>query len=174
MPIMMKLADNSTAWYLVQCRPQSENRAEFNLRNQHFECFLPRRRVQRKRADALHWFTEPLFPNYLFIRLSEGSNWKVIRSTRGVARIVSFGEEPSRVPEQVIAGLQNLCEEHERSEPEAFCRPGDKALITEGCFKDLEAIVQAVNGDERVVLLLNLLNRAQSIEMPVSAIRKVT
>lgn len=162
-----------SAWYLVQCKPQSANRAELNLRNQQFECFLPRHRVQRKRAGTLHWVSEPIFPNYLFIRLGEDSNWRVIRSTRGVARIVGFSGEPSRVPEQVVVGLQHLCETRQNSEPELFCKPGDKALITEGCFKDLEVIVQAVNGDERVVLLLNLLNRTQSIEMPMSTIRKV-
>lgn len=162
-----------SAWYLVQCKPQSANRAELNLLNQHFECFLPRHHVQRKRAGALRWVTEPLFPNYLFLRLNENSNWRVIRSTKGVARIVSFNGGPTPVPNQLVLDLKQYCESLSQSEQESYCRPGDKALITEGCFKDLEAIVQSVNSDERVVLLLKLLNRTQSIEMPIRALHRL-
>ncbi|MBB3063194.1 transcription elongation factor/antiterminator RfaH [Microbulbifer rhizosphaerae] len=111
-----------------------------------------------------------MFPHYLFIQLNEDSNWRVIRSTRGVARVVSFNGQPCPVPEGIVTGLQERCAELNSIEPAQLYKPGDTAFITEGCFKDLEAIVQAVKGEERVILLLNLLNRNQTIEIPLGAI----
>jgi hypothetical protein len=38
------------------------------------------------------------------------------------------------------------------------------------CFKELEAIVTAVSGEERVTLLINLFNRQQYVDMSVHAV----
>jgi transcriptional antiterminator RfaH len=159
-----------SAWYLVQCKPQGAARAECNLHNQQFECFLPTHRVQRKRVGKLRWVNEPLFPHYLFIRLGDDSNWRSIRSTRGVARIVGFNGRPSPVPDELVSGLQKHCASRNLEAPPPPYHPGDTVVINDGCFKDLQAIVQATKGEERVVLLLNLLNRVHTIELPMVAI----
>lgn len=157
-------------WYLVQCKPRHTFRAEDHLVNQGFQCFLPKHQVKRKSRHKIIWAWEPLFPHYLFIRLDDESNWATIRSTRGVAQVVRFNGVPVPVPEQVVLGLQQHCARLDGAEPEPLFHPGEQVVITEGCFKQLEAVVQATKGEERVVLLLNLLNQPQRIELPVTAI----
>ncbi|WP_341939638.1 transcription/translation regulatory transformer protein RfaH [Marinimicrobium sp. C2-29] len=163
-------APEQAQWYLVQCKPRETFRAEQHLANQGFDCFHPTHPVKRKRRDKIVWVTEPLFPHYLFIRLDYASNWGVIRSTRGVVKIVKFEGRPRPVSEEIVYGLEQHCAILHGAEPEPLFRPGEKVMITEGCFRELEAIVQTTKGDERVVLLLNLLNQPQSIELPLSAI----
>lgn len=157
-------------WYLVQCKPRDTFRAEQHLVNQGFECFHPTRPAKRKRRDRLVWVIEALFPHYLFIQLDDESNWGVISSTRGVANIVKFNGLPVPVPEEIIFGLKKHCAILHGTDPEPLFKPGERVVITEGCFKQLEAVVQAVKGDERVVLLLNLLHQPQRIELPLTAI----
>lgn len=51
-------------------------------------------------------------------------------------------------------------------------KPGDAVSITEGCFKDLQAIVKAVTADERIVLLMTILQSEQAVAIPVAQLRK--
>lgn len=166
--------DSSTpaqvSWYLLQCKPREVFRAEQHLANQGFECFLPSHPVKRKQGNKTRWVTEPLFPHYLFIRLSGQSNWGVIRSTRGVAKVVAFNGQPRPVADELVAGLIRHCEILNGAEPEPLYKPGEKVTITEGCFRELEAVVKATKGEERVVLLLTLLNQEQQIEVPIGSV----
>ena len=44
--------------------------------------------------------------------------------------------------------------------------------IIEGGFAELDAIFVAMDGEQRVILLLNMLNRQQQISMPLLSVVK--
>lgn len=154
-------------WYLVQCKPRESFRAEIHLNNQGYSCFHPTHRVKRKIAGTVQSIVAPLFPHYLFILLNPADNWSTIRSTRGVSRLVYFNNIPASLDHHLMVGLQQLCAKLNGQEAESIFKPGDHVLITDGCFKELEAIVTATTGEERVILLINLFNRQQHIELSV-------
>lgn len=162
--------DAPRQWYLLQCKPRDCFRAQSNLDQQGLRTYLPVHTVKRKRARQIYFVREPLFPHYLFIHVPEECNWAAIRSTRGVARILNFNGYPIPVPAEIVYGLQHKCAELTGDEPAPMFTSGQKVVITEGCFKELEAIVQCSHGDERVVLLLKMLNREQRIELPADII----
>lgn len=157
-------------WYLVQCKPRECERGEEHLTDQGFPVFLPRHSVQRKKNRRIVWQQEPLFPHYLFLHAYPQCNWAAIRSTRGVCRVVSFNGAPLAVEEEIVLGLRHQCALLNGLEPEPVFKAGARVVITEGCFKELEAIVQTTQGDERVVLLLNMMNRSQRVELPMSSV----
>jgi transcriptional antiterminator RfaH len=157
-------------WYLIQCKPKEAFRAEEHLNNQHLECFLPTHSVKRQRGGRARWIMEPLFPHYLFIHLDNESNWGVIRSTRGVSKIVDFNGKPASVADSIVYALRHHCALLNDAEPQPIYKSGESVIITEGCFRELEAIVKTAKGEDRVILLLNILNRQQEIELPASAV----
>ena len=158
----------SRNWYVIQCKAKESFRAAENLENQGFEVFHPFIQVEKVRQGKLKLIDEPLFPYYLFIYLSEvADNWRPIRSTRGVLKLVSFGHQPVRVADELVEMLR----ERIAPQPEDYLKAGDRVLIEEGPFKGLNAIFQAKKGEERVVLLLELLQKQQRLEVPVKAIR---
>lgn len=157
-------------WYLVQCKPRDSFRAKSHLDEQGYRTYLPTHSVKRKHARRVYYQTEPLFPHYLFLETSAESNWAAIRSTRGVSRIVSFNGRPIPVCDEIVLGLRQQCAILAGQEPEPIFRQGQKVVITDGCFRELEAIVQTTRGDERVILLLSMLNRQQRVELPVSSV----
>jgi len=161
-------ADN--AWYLVQCKARQDERAEENLLRQGYVCYRPTHRCERLLRGQRQMLEESLFPGYLFIRIGQQDNWGPLRSTRGVIRIVSFGNQPLSVSDGVIEQLQQ--HDHEPCTKELFSA-GEKVRITEGPFSELEAIFQEMDRNERVVLLLNFLQREQKILMPLASISKV-
>ena len=160
-------------WYLVQCKPRESFRAEMHLNNQNYTCFHPTYPVKRKISGRIQPVTVPLFPHYLFVLLNDDDKWSAIRSTRGVSKIVYFNGVPASLDHHLIEGLQRHCAILNGCAPEPMYKIGDRVVITDGCFKELEAIVCATKGEERVVLLLNLLNRPQQLELSVSAVASV-
>ncbi len=159
-------------WYVIQCKGGESFRAAEHLGNQGYELFHPVLDVQKKRGGKLVWISEPLFPHYLFIRLDRvASNWRPIRSTRGVLRIVTFGNRPLPVDDALIETLREQGTEDRESSVNVYFRAGEKVEITEGPFKDLQAVFASHKGEERAIVLLNLLNRQQRLEMPVEHLR---
>ena len=158
------------AWYLLQCRSRQDFRAAEHLANQGYTCYQPVVQAERLQRGKRCQRSEPLFPGYLFIQLdSVNDNWGPIRSTRGVARMVGFNGQPHPVPANVVKALQVRVAEAPCIAP---LQPGDKVIIKDGAFADIEAIFQSFDGDERVVILLTLMQRPQQLVLPVSRIER--
>jgi transcriptional antiterminator RfaH len=158
--------------YVVQCRPHQEQRAYENLSRQGFSCYLPKIRTIRLRQGRRLEREEPLFPGYLFISLdSINDNWQPVRSTRGVVQIVRFNEHPVPVSEEIIEMIRTRSATERRSR---CLQQGERVRIIEGAFQDIEAIFMANDGVERVVLLMAILHRTQTVSFPVTSVREIT
>ena len=155
-------------WYLLQCKPNQTDRAREHLDNQGFPLYAPtmqaERLVRRQRVTR----DEPVFPGYLFIQLSQQCNWAAVRATRGVSRIVAFNSQPHIVPSTLIEALQQRYDTGTAATP--LFAQNDKVRITDGPFRDLEAIVKAVTADERVIVLLNILQDERALAFPVELV----
>ena len=153
-------------WYLVQCKPRQDERAEENLLRQGYGCSRPTCRRERILRGQMQYVQESLFPGYLFIHMPEGANWAPLRSTRGVARVVAFGGRPLAVGHELIVQLQSRARTHII----ATFNPGDKVTILDQGFAGIESIFMTMDGEERVILLINLMNRQQQISLPLTSI----
>lgn len=148
-------------WYLVYTKPRQEEIAVTNLARQAYGVYLPHVRQARKRQGRRVMVVEPLFPRYLFISLdAQTDNWGPIRSTLGVASLVRFGQEPARVPDQLITFLKTREDTeglHDWAEP--VFEAGHRVRVAEGAFQGYEGILLAHTSRERVVVLLDILGR---------------
>lgn len=158
-------------WYLIHCKPREDERALENLERQGFECYRPTRLIERRRNGGKCTVPEPLFPNYLFIHLDcVNDNWSPIRSTRGVLQIVRFNGFPLPVADGIIEGIRSRLG---GVSVEPYLKPGERVRIMAGAFSQMEAIFVAHDGQDRVVLLLNILQRNQELSFPIETIRKL-
>jgi len=143
------------AWYVLQTKPRQELRARDNLQRQGFRCVLPLVQVEKLRCGARVWAVEALFGRYLFIELGDASaNWSVLRSTRGVTRLVRFGGVPAKLPTGWIDAFQR-----QETAPKKLFEPGQRVLVTSGPFSGLEGIYQMPHGESRAIVLLELLGK---------------
>ncbi|MEC9482423.1 MAG: transcription/translation regulatory transformer protein RfaH [Halomonas sp.] len=161
-------------WYVIQCKGGESFRAAEHLHNQGYRIFHPVLQTQKKRRGRLCWVEEPLFPYYLFIRLDRmASNWRPIRSTRGVLRLVGFGDEPLPVDDALVDVLrQRASAQASVHEANTYFRAGEIVEITEGPFRALQAVFDSQKGEERAIVLLNMLHHQQRLEIPVAQLRR--
>lgn len=159
-------------WYLIQCKPRQELRAQEHLRNQHFACYCPMHRVEKIQRGKRVALEQPLFRGYLFIHLSKLSdNWHSIRSTRGVLRIVTFADEPLVVADEIVDRVKSRPTEVGSS---SLFAEGEKITIADGPFKHLDAVFRKADGEERAIVLLSLLQRDHEISIPLQQLKPVT
>lgn len=155
-------------WYAVCCKPRQETVAEENLLRQGYRVYLPRiRSTQRRRGQWLDK-VEPLFPRYLFIRVDPAQHSIApVRSTRGVSGLVRQGGLPAAVPEQVIEAIMQRAEIAtglHRDERPLF-RTGEPIRLVGGPLAGLEGVFDEEDGEQRVIVLLELLGKANRMQV---------
>ena len=89
--------------------------------------------------------------------------------------IVRFGMEFAKVPEVLIQILKDS-EEKNRKLAEGLNRfkAGDKIIVDAGPFVGLEGVFDKYRGDERIIVLLNVLQQAAKIELSLLDVNKAT
>jgi transcriptional antiterminator RfaH len=127
-----------------------------NLAEQGYVCYLPTLDILGISANGkplTNKSAQPLFPGYMFVRLSSDSNWHSLRCTRGVLRVVGFDNRPYPVSNDLIEQIKARCRSHRAPEP------GGKVQVKLGVNTGIDAIFLAPDGSQRAVLLLKLLNQ---------------
>ena len=157
-------------WYALQHKPAQGDRALQHLQNQDIACFYPKISVEKIKGGKRSKKLEPLFPGYLFVNLEQTDPmWSKLRSTRGVLRIVGFANKTAPISDAVI---QHIKESLDSVAEQGGIKPGQAVQLSEGPFEGINAIFQAYDGEERAIVLVNFMQKQQSIRVPVSAIKK--
>lgn len=160
-------AYDSINWYLIQTKPGNELRADFNLSNQGIETFLPLFKAHQISFGRIIENKKPLFPNYLFAKFALSSHYYQVKWTRGVSKIVAFGDFPVPVSEEVIQAIKNRAGKDNLIELEEDWQEGDIVEIISGPFKGLRGIFQKKTSDkERIKILLSILGAEVPVHIP--------
>jgi transcriptional antiterminator RfaH len=163
-------------WYVVHTRPNSESKADVNLRRQGFSTYLPRYQRQIKHARKVEVVTRPLFPRYLFVELDLAHDqWRSIQSTFGISQIVLAGGQPQALPDGVVAAIRAREAEdgYVKIGLPAGLKPGSRIRLLDGAFADATGILEQVSDERRVAILLSLLGREVRMFVPAVSVGAV-
>jgi transcriptional antiterminator RfaH len=156
------------AWYIVQTKPHKEASVESFLRSIVADVYLPRI-VERVRAGpTMQRRISPMFPSYLFARLSLDSLGKTVRYTQGVRDFVRFGGRAQPVPPETVEAIRARI-----GPPPVRFQAGERLQINEGPLRGLEVVFEReMNGPERVAVLLAEVQLAARIILESAALSK--
>ena len=169
------LSADGRAWFCIRSYSKRESVAAAYFRDDlGLEVFLPRIRFKRHTRKGPRWFTEALFPTYLFARFNLVDSFRQVHHGFGTRGIVHFGSHWPTIPDKLIEALRKtLGTEGPYLVPESF-RPGDKVVISGGPLHQLEAIVkQVMPGARRAAVLLEFLGSQRMIELEAQTLVRV-
>lgn len=170
---MPDLSSTESTWYCFQAMTKKEHIAASLLRTRlGIEVFCPRITYQKRTRRGKVWFTDPLFPGYLFIKTDLCSYYRQILATNGIKFLVTYGSRVPVIPEEFIQELRSRLPDNDSREiPEPEIQVGAPVILAEGPFAQWNAIVRGrVNARNRVKLLLDFLGRQLEVEVPASSI----
>ena len=146
-------------WYALRVKPHKEKSVSHLLQMRKVEMFLPMLRVNPVNPRSAK--EKPYFPGYLFIKadLNE-SGQNAFSWVHGTHGLVSFGDIPAVVPENLIHELRSKIEElNVQEQTRISIKKGEAVRIVRGPFAGYEAIFDAhIPGSERVQVLLAFLS----------------
>ena len=164
------------AWFCVRTQLKHEHIATANLRLlPDLEVFNPRIRYRRSTRRGPVWFTESLFPSYVFARFDWREQLRLVYHSAGVASIVHFGTRWPTIPDTSIAELQALIGDEEIRLVETQPEVGEEVEISGGAFHGLQGIITRLfPARMRVAILLEFLGRQTMVEVPITEIVRLT
>lgn len=98
-------------WYVAVVRRSLAGIALRELGRQGFRTFSPncRRRVP-KRGGGVRYSVGPYLPGYVLVKFdAERDRWRSINGTRGIVRLLSCGEVPTRIRRGVVEEMIRRC-----------------------------------------------------------------
>jgi transcriptional antiterminator RfaH len=163
-------------WYVIHTHPKQEDRACNNLEVLGAPTFNPKVRERRYNQFVISstYVTKPLFPRYIFAQFKVSDLYHKVRFTRGVYNVVSFGESPTPIDEEIVALIRSNIED-------GFVRIdrglklGDRIIVKDGPLKNLAGIFEReMKGTDRIRILLETVNYQAHIEIARDMVRKAS
>lgn len=160
-------------WFVVHTKPGAEHRVETHLLNQKIETFLPLIQNHQYRNGNVIQTIKPFFPSYLFARLDLNLHYYKVKWTRGVSKLLGFGDGPMPISDKVVLAIKERMGKDNLVKLEEELKEGDVVQITSGPFKEFNGIFQKkISDNGRVRILLNLIGVEVPIQISRSHIKK--
>ena len=159
-------------WIVVRSKPRSEKVAHNELVKKNIEAYLPLLKERRKWSDRKKWVEFPLFSSYLFARIDIKDSIFVLQ-TQGVNTIVKFGKQIAIVQNSVIEAIRLAMEGGYQLEPVEYFVKGNRVEVVVGPMKGVKGIVAKLKGQNRLIIKIDAIQQALSIQIESKFIRKL-
>lgn len=166
-----KMQTSCSQWHTLYTMPNCERKVEGALRKIGIESFLPMHEVIRHWSDRKKRMRVPLFPNYIFTRVSNIDRFKVL-GQHGVIRFVSTGKNPDVILEHEIEFIRKALVNNPLVHHLSFKR-GETVRVIKGPFAGSEGTLEELKGHSRLVISLPSVSSALSIQIDSNDIERV-
>ena len=146
-------------WAVVQCDSQREHAVRLLLMRHAYVTYLPRIKI--------HSRIVPLFPSYLFVNL-DCMRWYPILWTPHVIRLLMSGDQPAKLPEDIVTQIRKREHNGLVKLPNVSPRlkKGQKVRVIRGSFEGQIGLYEGMSGKDRERVLLELLGQVVPVELP--------
>jgi transcriptional antiterminator RfaH len=155
-------------WYVINTKPKKEFQVERLFTEGGIEIYNPKYMHEER--------IKPFFPGYEFISFDFPDQYRLVKYTRGVKRVVGVREIPVPIPNEVIHEIKSrevngLIEIDKYGEkPEV----GDEIEVVEGPLKGLRGVFKKeLTAKERVLILLNYVTYQAQLIIEKEKLKKV-
>ena len=165
----------SPAWCLIYTRSKQEKKVAGLLSKHNITCLLPLKKERSKRRDRVKVIDEPLFPSYVFVQLQSLTEYTSSLNLEGVCYYVKFNNQIAKISEQEIENIRLLSSVATGVEVsfERF-RKGTEYLIEQGPLSGLFCEIIEYKGHHKLLVRVQILQRAVLINLPVDYLAEVT
>jgi transcriptional antiterminator RfaH len=164
--------NRSYQWYTLYVRSHHEKMVFKYLSDSNIHAYLPLTRIVKKWSDRVKWIEEPLFANYLFVKISCREYYQVLNH-RSVYSFVTFNGSLASVNEQVILTIQWILAQGLTYEIKpGYFELGHRVEFSHGPFFGLTGEVVKYQGNSRILVRIDHLNQSILVKTdPVNLIR---
>jgi transcriptional antiterminator RfaH len=165
------------SWFLIHTNPRQEERTSSNLLAWNIETFAPQIREYKTNqfTGERCFVVKPLFARYIFARFYLEDKFHKVRYTRGVRDLVSFGDGPVAVDDEIIELIRSRVGKDGFVKIGTDLKPGDVVVVQDGAMKNFTGIFEReLKDSDRVVVLLNTINFQARLQIDRKMLSKLS
>ncbi len=149
-------------WHLLHTKSRQEKLLSDELRTLGVAHFLPLVKQVRRHGTRKVKVELPLFPGYIFLRGPIDDAYQANR-TRRVAQIIEVADQ-QRLDWELV-NLHRALTTGVSLDPFPFLKKGVRVEVRSGPLAGLQGLVEERLADNRLVLQINMLGRAVSVQV---------
>ncbi len=160
-----RILPNVGEWFLLRVKSRQEKALHTTLRAMDVKCFLPLIPAVRFYGKRKEKVRLPMFPGYVFLRGVPEDAYRADRTGRLVSII------PVSDQARLDCELNNLALALRRQaplEPYRFLTSGRRVEVRSGPFEGLQGVIEGRNRADQLILQVDMLGRAMSLEIEPS------
>jgi transcription antitermination factor NusG len=151
------------SWYVLHVRSRQEKLLADELTQWEIGHFLPLVRQNRLYGKRKAVVELPLFPSYMFLRGSRDDAYRA-NGTKRVARIIDVADQQTLTSE--LTNLHLALSGGVPLDPYPYLKDGVRVEVRSGPLRGLQGVIEGRGGTGRLILQVEMLGRAVSIEVP--------
>jgi transcription antitermination factor NusG len=164
--VSLQVLPIETFWFAVQTRPRYEKKVALELQEKGIESFLPLHSVKHQWSDRKQGVFLPLFPGYTFVRISPAQNLRVaVLRTNGVINFVGARGTGTLIPDGEIEAVQTILKENIPVKLYPYLKVGRAVRIRGGCLDGITGILTKINGDQSLIISVELIQRSLAMRV---------
>jgi transcription antitermination factor NusG len=154
-------------WYVLRTRARQEKILASDLRARNIGYFLPLLRVERLYCNRRIEVEIPMFPGYLFLRGSLDDAYIADRTGR-IAQIITVADQ-SRLDWE-LTNLAQVLDADTKLDPYPYLKKGVRVEVRAGPLRGLQGLVEDRARRHRLILQVDALGQAVSVEIDAAIV----
>ena len=151
-------------WYAIQTRSRHEKVVRDQLAAKSITHLLPLWCKRSVWKDRVKFVEVPLFSGYLFGYFALQDRVAVLE-TVGVARLVGVNGKPVPVPDEQIAVVRTMVEQHLSYDPHPYLAEGMRVRIKRGVLAGAEGVLIAKKHKYRLVISVDIIQQGVAVDV---------
>lgn len=172
---MVARTEEADRWYAANIKRNAFGQVERRLCGQGLQVFAPKLVRPSTRYGKRRDVVSLMFPGYVFVKGCDTVRlWSAIRATEGQARLVlGNANQPKEVPCDFMSALLARSSADGRIVAGERLDEGARVNIVSGPFAGVITRIEAVDEQQRIWILLDLLGGARRIEVKPETLVRV-
>jgi len=169
-PDEKSVADFGGLWWVAHTKSRNEKALAHHLVSKNINYFLPMHwKVRRTRGRTIRSLL-PLFGGYLFFCGNENQRLEVLRTNR-VANLIEVRDQHRLIDE--LLQIQHALSTGAPLIPHKYIKAGRRCRVIAGPLANLQGIVVTTKGATRLLLQIDMLGQAASVEINLDMIEPI-
>jgi len=166
-PQVESICDFTGQWWVAHTRSRNEKALAHDLISKNISYFLPMSwKVRRRSRRTIRSFL-PLFSGYLFFCGQEEQRIELLRTNR-VANLIEVNDQQKFLDE--LVQIDQALRAGAPLVPHKYIKVGQQCRVIAGPLIGLEGVVVKTRGAIRLVLQIDILGQAASVEIDIDMI----
>jgi transcription antitermination factor NusG len=160
-------------WFVVYTRPKAERKVASSMAEMGLDSYLPLCKVMRQWSDRRKMIEIPLFPNYVFVKATDSHRGKLF-TIKELVKFVLIDKKPAVIRDSEIDSIKKVLDEGTEVGVGDYFQEGMRVKLTTGRLAGVEGVVIKQNNHSRLLIRIDGLMRAISINVPAGDVEEIS